>query len=97
MPKIKFVLDHKVRQADGKGPLYKVGQVVELSPESCLYFTSRGVGIDLPDEPPAVPEPPKAKGEGDGEAGAEGSAGATVPPPAPPQKPSGGKGKPNGP
>lgn len=75
MPRIKFVVDYKVKAADGKGPKYAAGQVAEMSADSCLHFTSRGLAVDLPDDPA---EPAKAaKDDGDG----GDDAGDTTPPP----------------
>lgn len=84
MPRIKFVVAHKVKLASGKGPQYAVGQVAELPADSCLHFTSRGLAVDLDDEA----EPPAAKGDA-----ADGDETAPPPPPAnAPNAPNGGKG-----
>lgn len=46
MPKIEFVVDHKVQQHDGKGPEYKAGQVYDLHISYAEKYKRLGYAVD---------------------------------------------------
>lgn len=51
MPKVKFIQPWTVAQGDGKGPVYKVGDIVELDRSYAEKYKNRGVAIDYPVTP----------------------------------------------
>jgi len=56
MPKVQFIKDWTVKQGDGKGPVYKPGDVVELEASYAKKYKARGLAIDYV-EPPVKPAP----------------------------------------
>lgn len=54
MPRIKFVREYIVKDADRTK--YTEGQVVELNEASCLHFESRGAAVRVSDAPAPAPQ-----------------------------------------
>lgn len=51
MPKVEFIKPWVVKQGDGKGPRYKIGDVVDLERSYADKYKARGLAVDY--VPPA--------------------------------------------
>lgn len=58
MPKVQFIQPWIVRQGDGKGPVYNVGDVVDLEASYAQKYKNRGLAVDYV-KPAAAAEPAK--------------------------------------
>lgn len=59
MPQVKFVMPWTVKQGDGRGPVYAVGDVVDLPASYAEKYKNRGlaVAVDAKTSAPVVPKP----------------------------------------
>lgn len=56
MPKVEFIKPWTVKQGDGKGPVYKIGDVVDLERSYADKYKRRGLAVDYAEKPKPAPK-----------------------------------------